>query len=92
MKKRKGVRHLFKWAIPYVPLLLLIVLCAIIAPFTYSYVPQFIKYVVDNILSGKEGSTTLPSFLIEYYDSITNQLTAVSIVALSLVLFQMMRG
>ena len=92
MKKRKGFIHLIKWAIPYVPLLIVIVLCAIISPFTYSYVPQFTKYVVDYILSGKEGSTTLPSFLIEFYKSIESPLTAVTIVVLSLVLYQLARG
>jgi len=93
MKKRKGFIHLMKWAKPYVPLMIVIIIFTVINPFLYSYVPQFIKYVVDVIFEHSiEGSTTLPSFLIDYYNSISDQLTAVTIVGISLVLFQMTRG
>ncbi|MDD4388394.1 MAG: ABC transporter ATP-binding protein [Bacilli bacterium] len=93
MKKRKGFIHLIKWATPYVPLMIVIIACTIINPFLYSYVPQFIKYVVDVIFQGSiEGSTTLPSFCMNYYNSIADKLTAVTVVGISLVLFQLIRG
>jgi len=93
MKKNRGFRNLFKWAKPYVLLIIIIFTFTIINPFLYSFVPQFIKYVVDVIfLKMPEGSITLPSFLMDYYQSFTNQLTAVTMVSVSLVLFQLFRG
>ena len=91
--KQKGFRNLMKWAKPYAWLLFFIIFTTVINPLLYSYVPQFIKYVVDVIFGSiTEGSITLPSFLTQYYDSISDQLTAVLIVGISLFLFQIVRG
>jgi ATP-binding cassette subfamily B protein len=91
--KQKGSRNLMKWAKPYAWLLFFIIFTTVINPLLYSYVPQFIKYVVDVIFGNlTEGSITLPSFLTNYYDSISDQLTAVLIVGISLFLFQIVRG
>ncbi len=82
-----------KWAKPYAWLLFFIIFTTVINPLLYSYVPQFIKYVVDVIFGSiTEGSITLPSFLTQYYDSISDQLTAVLVVGISLLLFQVIRG
>ncbi|HBP26154.1 MAG TPA: ABC transporter ATP-binding protein [Acholeplasmatales bacterium] len=91
--KQKGFRNLMKWAKPYAWLLFFIIFTTVINPLLYSYVPQFIKYVVDVIFGSiTEGSITLPSFLTQYYDSISDQLTAVLVVGISLLLFQVIRG
>lgn len=91
--KNKGYKNLFRWAIPYTYLVLLVLAFSIINPTLYSFVPQFIKYVVDFILKGSsEGRTTLPSFLIEFYNNITDQLTAILVVGISLALYQAFRG
>ena len=91
--KPKGFVNLVKWAKPYGLLVVFISLTTVLNPFLYSYVPQFIKYVVDVIFEGTtEGSITLPSFLLNYYATFTNQLTAVLVVGMSLLLFQIFRG
>lgn len=91
--KKKGMRDLFKWAAPHIHLVLVVLFISIINPTLYSFVPQFIRYVVDFILKGSsEGSTTLPSFLIEFYKIFENQLTQVLIVGITLVLYQAFRG
>jgi ATP-binding cassette subfamily B protein len=91
--KPKGFNNLVKWAKPYGLLIFFITLTTVLNPLLYSFVPQFIKYVVDVIFEGTtEGSITLPSFLLDYYASISNQLTAVLVVGMSLLLFQIFRG
>lgn len=91
--KSKGISNLMKWAGPYLLLVTFILMLSVINPFLYSFIPQFIKYVVDVILRrSSEGSVTLPSFLTSYYDSITNQLTAIIAVGVSMVIFQAFRG
>lgn len=84
---------LFKWLKPYKLLICLALIFSIVNPLTYSYVPQFIKYVIDVVLKEtKEVSITLPSFLIDYYESFTDKLTIVTVVAISLVIYQLIRG
>lgn len=84
---------LFKWLKPYKLLICLALIFSIVNPLTYSYVPQFIKYVIDVVLKEtKEVSITLPSFLINYYESFTDKLTIITVVAISLVIYQLIRG
>lgn len=91
--KKKGIKNLFRWAIPYTHLVVIVLFFSVINPTLYSFVPQFIRFVVDVILKGSsEGSNTLPSFLISFYMTFTNQLTQILVVGLSLVLFQAFRG
>ena len=58
------MKKLLKWAKPFILILLIICFLTIIVPVTYSYVPQFIKYVFDNILEQIDSVNTLPSFLL----------------------------
>ncbi len=90
----KGLKLLMKWAKPYLPLLILVLFLSVLNPFLYSYVPQFFKYVVDFIFKGSlvEGRLTLPPFLVSFFDSFTNQLTAVIVVGITLVIYQAIRG
>lgn len=90
----KGLKLLMKWAKPYLPLLILVLFLSVLNPFLYSYVPQFFKYVVDFIFKGSlvEGRLTLPPFLVSFFDSFTNQLTAVIVVGITLVIYQAVRG
>ena len=91
--KKKGFRNLMKWARPYSWLILLVLILTTLNPFLYSFVPQFIKYVVDVILSSPEGSIiTLPSFLLEFFNRFEDKLTAILVVGISLVIFQIFRG
>ena len=84
---------LFKWLKPYKLLICLALIFSIVNPLTYSYVPQFIKFVIDVVLKEtKEVSITLPSFLIDYYESFTDKLTIITVVAISLVIYQLIRG
>ncbi|MBP3503678.1 MAG: ABC transporter ATP-binding protein [Bacilli bacterium] len=85
------MKKLLKWAKPFILILLIICLLTIIVPVTYSYVPQFIKYVFDNILEQKDSVNTLPSFLINFFNSF-EPIKSVIIVAVTLVLFQIIRG
>jgi hypothetical protein len=85
--KSKGFKSLMIWARPYALLVLIITLLSVLNPLLYSYVPQFIKYVVDVILSSSEGSTiTLPSFLLTFYDRFERPLTAITAVGISLII------
>ena len=91
----RGFKKLIKWSKPYLLLLLVVILLTIINPLTYSFVPQFIKYVVDVILGGTSsnaGTITLPSFLMDFFDSYQEPLTAIAVVGSTLVLWQIMRG
>ncbi len=91
--KRRKLHNLFKWAWPYLTLVLVVLFFSLINPTLYSFVPQFIKYVIDVILEGSsEGSTTLPSFLLDFFNRYENQLTSILVVGLSLLLFQAFRG
>lgn len=55
----KSIRSLFKWSKNHGFILLMVLLLAAIGPFTYSYVPMFIKYIIDNILNATNPSHTL---------------------------------
>lgn len=85
------MKKLLKWAKPFIFLLLVICLLTIIVPVTYSYVPQFIKYVFDNVLEQKDAVNTLPAFLINFFNSF-DPIKCVIVVGISLVIFQVLRG
>jgi ATP-binding cassette subfamily B protein len=90
----KGFTKLMGWAKPHLPMLIVVLFLSVINPLLYSFVPQFIKYIVDVIFEGSlvEGRLTLPSFLVTFYDTFTDQLTAVVVVGASLVIYQAFRG
>ncbi len=92
--KKKGFNNLVKWAKPHLPKLSLVLFFSVLNPLLYSYVPQFIRYIVNVVFDSNltEGRITLPSFLLSYYDTFKNQLTAVVVVGISLVIFQAFRG
>lgn len=84
---------LFRWAKPYKFLIITILLFTILAPLTFSYVPQFIKYVVDIIFKGDpESVVTLPKIVTDFFDSFTDPLMAVLWVAIFLVIYQFLRA
>lgn len=85
------MKKLLKWAKPFIFLLLIICLLTIIVPVTYSYVPQFIKYVFDNVLEQKDAVNTLPAFLINFFNSF-DPIKCVIVVGITLVIFQILRG
>lgn len=85
------MKKILKWAKPFIFLLLVICLLTIIVPVTYSYVPQFIKYVFDNVLEQKEAVNTLPNFLIKFFNSF-DPMKSVICVAVTLVIYQILRG
>lgn len=88
-----GVKKLFSWIRPYVGLVVLTVLLTIVVTSSYSYVPQFIKYVIDVVLTQIEGvSLTLPPFLIDYFNSFEDKIVCISVVGISLAIFQLFRG
>lgn len=87
------MRKLFRWANPYKFLIIMILLITILVPLTYSYIPQFIKYVVDIIFEGDlESEVTLPNFIVRFFESFTEPLSAVFVVGLFLLIFQFVRG
>ena len=92
----KGIKNLTRWAIPFIPLLIIVILLTVINPLTYSYVPQFIKYVIDVILVDEpiEGvSVTLPSFFTDFFARFaSDKLKCIAVVGITMVLFQLIRG
>ena len=85
------MKNLLKWAKPFILLLILICIITIVIPVTYSYVPQFTKYVFDYILGDKTKTNTLPLFIQNFFASFDG-LKAVIVVAATLVIYQILRG
>ena len=92
----KGIRNLFKWSKPFIGFLIVVILLTIINPLTYSYVPQFIKYIIDIVLEDQpiEGATiTLPSFFTDFFGQFSsNKLKCILVVGLTMIVFQLIRG
>ena len=89
-----GIKKLMSWAKPYAFLFIIVIVLTILNPLTYSYIPQFIRYVINVVLEdgSVEGVNTLPSFLLEFFSKYSNKLTCISIVGITLVICQMIRG
>lgn len=84
---------LFKWAKPYMGLLVAILFVTLIIPITYSYVPQFIKYAVDIVFEkNPDSQVTLPAFIVEFFRKFTNPLDAALAVGLVLLGYQIVRA
>lgn len=89
------MKKLFKWVKSEIWLLLIAVLFSIILPITYSYVPQFTKYVFDFVLDNNpEAVTTLPKFLIVFFENekAKGALDCVVMVGFTLVIYQILRA
>ncbi len=87
----KNVKTLLKWIKPYIFLFLMISLFSIIIPLTYSYVPQFIRYIFNALGKADEAKNTLPTFMLNYFDSFSGA-KAISIVCITIALYQGVRG
>ncbi len=87
----KSIKSLFKWSKNHVFILLMVLLLAAVGPFTYSYVPMFIKYIIDGLLPDASSSSTLPKFVLDFFDNY-NGLQAILVVGLALLAFQSFRG
>ena len=66
----KNIRNLFKWTKKHWFILLVVLFLAVFAPFTYSYVPLFIKYIFDIVLEGNQTEVGLPFFLLDYFNAL----------------------
>ncbi len=87
------MKKLFRWIAPYIPLFLLVLFLTIITPITYSFVPQFFKYVIDIILGQNPTSeVTLPTFLTDFYRTFTDPGKAILAVSGTLILYQLIRA
>lgn len=86
---------LLKWIKPYWFLVACIAALTILTPITYSYVPQFIKYLIDVILklstSTIEGDINLPSFLLIFFDKYQG-FAAIWIMGGTLIVYLAFRG
>ena len=90
--KRNNMASLFKWAKNHIFIMIVIMILTIIIPVTYSYVPQFIKYIFDYILlPNPEAQNTLPKFLKDFFSSF-EKLQSVLVVGVTLIIFQLIRG
>lgn len=89
----KGIKKLMKWAKPYWFLFVLVIVLTVLNPLTYSYIPQFIKYVIALLENDSvEGVNTLPSFLLDFFSKYDNKLKCITIVGISMVICQVVRG
>ena len=90
--KINKIKSLFKWSKPHIFIMIIIMILTIVVPVTYSYVPQFIKYVFDYVLlPNPDAENTLPQFLKDFYSSF-DKLESVLVIGVSLVIFQSVRG
>lgn len=88
----KKIKLLLKWLKPHIPLFLIVSFFSIFIPLTYSYVPQFIKYVFDIIGSPQDGNkNTLPTFLLDFFREYTG-IKCVIVVCVTLSLYQALRA
>jgi len=87
----RNIANLFKWTKKHWFILLVVLFLAAFAPFTYSYVPLFIKYIFDVVLEGNQTDVPLPFFLLEYFKSLEG-LKAIINVSLILVIYQFLRS
>ena len=84
--KINKMKALFKWSTPHILLMIVILLLTIIIPVTYSYVPQFVKYIFDYILlPNPDASNSLPQFLKDFFSSFED-LQSVLVVGITLVI------
>lgn len=84
---------LFKWTKKHIPTLIFSLIFAVIAPFTFSFVPMFTKYIF-NVVLGHEGGDSkinLPQFLLDYFDKFDG-LKAILVVGIALIIYQALRG
>lgn len=87
------MKKLFRWIAPYIPLFLLVLFLTVITPITYSFVPQFFKYVIDIILGQNPTSeVTLPTFLTDFYRTFTDPGKAIIAVSGTLIIYQLLRA
>lgn len=87
----KNIGKLFKWSHKHILALIMVLFLAAFAPFTYSYVPMFIKYVFDVVLENKESVISLPKFMLDYFNTL-NGVKAIVTVGLVLLIYQLFRG
>lgn len=87
----KKVGKLFNWLKPSIWLFILVSLLSIVLPLTYSYVPQFIKYVFDHVLDSTSAPNTLPIFIQNFFSQYAG-LKCVIIISIVLLIFQILRG
>lgn len=93
-----GAKKLFKWGLKYKVLIIGILTLTILTPLTYSYTPQFIRYVFNEILPKtgniniENSKINLPNFLIDFFKSFANPLKALLAVGGTLLIFQAFRG
>lgn len=85
------MKKVLKWMKGHIALFILSIMLTVVGPLTYSFVPQFIKYVID-ILAGSNSEVTLPSFLVKWYQSYDSIINIVIAVGITLVIFQTVRA
>ena len=84
---------LMKWVKKYWLLVLAIALLTIFTPITYSYVPQFIKYLMDGILSSNEiVEGDINSFFLLDFLNKFDGLTAIWVLGITLIVYLVLRG
>ncbi|MFA6843331.1 MAG: ABC transporter ATP-binding protein [Bacilli bacterium] len=85
------MRKIFRWIKPYWWLFLIVILLQFLIPLTYSYIPQIIKYVFDNILSSSGAGNTLPKVVLNFLGQYEG-VQAALVLAIMLVLYQIIRA
>lgn len=92
MKTNKlGFRYLCHLTIRYLPLILLLMLLVAVDSATYSYVSMFIKYIIA-VLDGEIVKTTLPTFVVNIFESGGTVILKVIYASIGLAVYQIIRG
>ena len=87
----KKVKMLFSWIKPHLGLFLMICTMVIILPLTYSYYPQFTKYIFDLLGQPSDNPNTLPQFVLDFFGQYTG-IKCVIVVCATLAVYQLLRG
>ena len=86
----KKLGYLFKWSKKYILLLIIVIVLQILIPVTYSYVPQFTKYIFDYVLDNTGEPNTLPLFILNIFGNYSG-VAAAGAVAIALIIYQALR-
>lgn len=88
----KGIKKIWQWSKKYAWLIVLIVVLCTILQWLYAYLPLFVQYAFERLGQTSEQKTDLPVFLLNWYNGISDTLTCLLVVGLSMIALQFVRS
>lgn len=92
MEKKKGLKYILNLVVKYLPMLIIIILMSAIDSATYTYVSMFIKYIIAVLENNFDATNSLPSWVIDIFNSGNGVIECVFLASMGLFIFQFLRG